>query len=338
MTRVTPGLILLIMAAIFVSVYLMIVPVPSQLFDDTTKEIAATGNSVGTVIEPQNACVYTSWQGRLPPFITLEDNQATRKRYDTLRLITTTDPLPFSNVVLRSSFKAGSTFMGALVRSLYEGNETRQGWLNETRKLFPHHKVQPWVAAAFLRDPIDRFASIYGQMLQFSNRKYHWYGEGDADWLDIPEGPDRVKTFVASVKRRFYNEHILPQLWFLSEDQDRAPNLTFVGRLERLSDDWTAITANPGNFHIPSDVARDGQIFIDSKTSSRQTTDRSTQNLNMHRNENAKISVHRALYEEPDANATLLDVCNIYRADFSCFSTWLQAPAVCTEAWRKEES
>lgn len=68
--------------------------------------------------------------------------------------------------------------------------------------------------------------------LNHSSTTRRRYGTLPRDW---------VRTFVASVKRRFYNEHLLPQLWFLSEAPNIPPNLTFVGRLDRLSSDWAVM-------------------------------------------------------------------------------------------------
>jgi len=281
-----------------------------------------TSSSASSIMDPGEVCLYASWQRYIPPFITSDDSASVRRRYDTLPCITTTDPLPFTNIVLRSSFKAGSSFMSGIVRALYEGNETQQRWLNESRKRHPRRQHPgPWRTVAFLRDPIERFESMYSQMLQFSNRKYHWYGDGDADWLEMSEGHNRVQTFVTSVKRRFYNEHLLPQLWFLADSPTQTPNLTFVGRLEQLLDDWDVMVSSLG---VPDDVARN-----------RSKQPEHSRNVN--KNNHAKISLQHAMHEGPDANTTLLDVCNIYHPDFGCFTAWLSPPNFCEETWRKDE-
>jgi hypothetical protein len=56
----------------------------------------------------------------------------------------------------------------------------------------------------------------------------------------------------------------------------------------------------------------------------------------MNDDKNAKISLQRALYEEPDGNAILLDICNVYRCDFSCFRDRFRVPQVCADAWMKD--
>jgi hypothetical protein len=341
---------LMLMTILCFFIFISIAPLSSQMlskyptrnYDDPRLPSTATSIRNGSLQaqvggdESQNACIYTSWRNLIPPLITVNDSASTRLRYDTLPRITTTPPLPFTNITLRSSFKGGSSFMSALVKSLYEGNETRQLWLNDARKRRQalgyndkdHHEFL-MVNVAFLRDPIDRFKSMYAQMLKFSNRKYHWYGDGDADWIDMAEGADRVRAFVGSVKRRFYNEHLLPQLWFLADTPYLPPNLAFVGLLDRLSDDWAFMATRLG---IPNDIARDAQAFIDKMTNPKENR---VAVRNMNDDENAKISLQRALYEEPDANAILLDICNIYRCDFSCFRDRLRAPQVCAEAWTK---
>jgi hypothetical protein len=169
---------------------------------------------------------------------------------------------------------------------------------------------------------------MYAQMLSYSNRKYHWYGDGDADWLDTPEGSDRVWTFVASVQRRFHSEHLLPHLWFTSVHPGISPNLTFAGRLDRLSEDCAAMTAV---LDVPQDVSRDFQAFIDTSPSSNKADMKRARNKN--KSSGTELSPQLTLYDEPGANAAMLDVCNMERADFACFSAWLTVTDVCVESW-----
>ena len=323
---------------------------------------SSNGNAASLLVLPNKTCLFSAWQPHLPALITSDENPKLRRRYQTLPRITTTDPLPYSNIILRSSFKAGFSYMNGIVKALYAGNETRQSWLNATRKKYPRRIYPPhsWRSVAFIRDPIDRFQSMYSQMQTFTNRKYHWYGEHDAEWIDIPEGRNRASVFVSTVQRRFYNDHLLPQLYFLADSTNVPPNLTFVGRLERLVDDWEVMVDKLGGF--PADVVRDARELLlqdvtatdNNKEVSSHATKIPAHSRNKNKNIKAKVAIQRiltynntgdddsqqAVWTATNANnetAMLLKVCDMYRPDFACFGNWLETPRVCEEAWRRED-
>jgi len=113
--------------------------------------------------------------------------------------------------------------------------------VSEYRKAFSRSEFASYFKFTFVRNPWDRLVSIY-YYLKDGGR-----GAGDQRWAERLLGPyDSFEAFVMN----FITEeniqdafHLRPQYQFLCQTKRSRPEVDFVGRFERLEQDFALVCA-----------------------------------------------------------------------------------------------
>jgi len=105
-------------------------------------------------------------------------------------------------------------------------------------------KQQQYFKFTFVRDPVDRFISMYDE-LNLIPRKAE-----DMPYFQMPDNVDRLREFLRETENEWFDVHTYPQVWFLLQNDLMPINLDLIGLTTSYTADFKAALKAVGLGHL----------------------------------------------------------------------------------------
>lgn len=199
--------------------------------------------------------------------------------------------------------KAGTQMFQEVFRRRLQGRRIQT--TKALQEYIAKHNMQAsdFFSFSFVREPFRMFVSAYEEANKYvMNNRSRVRGFAD---LPLQQEPERSIVALDNVRQGYFNglipAHVYPQTWKL---QRCGLNLSFVGKLENINEDWRYIETKLGIEHAPLPVihasakqkrASADEVLIKSK------------------------EILGRFEENSNFDALTRQVCDYYEADFLCF-------------------
>tara|TARA_R100001082_G_scaffold100301_1_gene69404 strand:- start:78 stop:719 length:642 start_codon:yes stop_codon:yes gene_type:complete len=111
-----------------------------------------------------------------------------------------------------------------------------KNFIEEPEILTDNHVV------AIVREPLERFCSGY---IEITIRPHDSPKSMEKDFFFIETEPERIMAFIEEISKDFFDTHIEPQMYYLTDEEDTPIDIDQWVLLRDMSDEFTKLLGVP---------------------------------------------------------------------------------------------